>query len=151
MSDTLGTEHWPVEIRHRQAEKLLEIEFDDGKTFQYPAELLRVESPSAEVQGHGPGQKTIVPGRRHVGIMKVEPVGHYAIRIEFDDMHDTGIYSWRYLYDMGRDKDRIWQGYLDALAQHGLSRDPRAVKAPAAQSPAASGHSCGSGGCGHKH
>jgi DUF971 family protein len=145
MSDTLGTEHWPVEIRHRQAEKLLEIEFDDGKTFQYPAELLRVESPSAEVQGHGPGQKTIVPGRRHVGIMKVEPVGHYAIRIEFDDMHDTGIYSWRYLYDMGRDKDRIWQGYLDALAEHGLSRDPRAAKAAKAQDQ---GGGCGSGSCG---
>ncbi|WP_374653139.1 gamma-butyrobetaine hydroxylase-like domain-containing protein [Dongia sp.] len=146
MSDTLGTEHWPVEIRHRQAEKLLEIEFDDGKVFQYPAELLRVESPSAEVKGHGPGQKTIVPGRRHVGIMKIEPVGRYAIRIDFDDMHDTGIYTWRYLYELGRDKDRIWQGYLDALAQHGLSRDPRAVKAPAKAHDRDGG--CGSGGCG---
>lgn len=139
----MGTEHWPVEIRHRQAEKAIEIEFDDGKTFLYPAELLRVESPSAEVQGHGPGQKTIVPGRRHVGIMAVEPVGHYAIRIQFDDMHDTGIYSWRYLYDLGLDKDRIWQAYLDALAQHGLSREPGSVKA-------AHAHDHG-GGCGHKH
>lgn len=145
MNEVLGTEHWPVEIRYAQAEKMLEIEFDDGKVFRYPAELLRVESPSAEVQGHGPGQKTIVPGRRDVGIMNVEPVGHYAIRIQFDDMHDTGIFSWRYLYELGRDKDQIWQGYLDALQQHGLSRDPRAVKAPD------SGHGCGSGSCGHKH
>ena len=144
MSEQMGTDHWPVEIRHRQAEKLIEIEFDDGNTYQYPAELLRVESPSAEVHGHGPGQKTIVPGRRDVGIMAVEPVGHYAIRIQFDDMHDTGIFSWRYLYDLGRDKDRIWQGYLDALAKHGLRRDPRATKAPAHD------HSHG-GGCGHKH
>jgi DUF971 family protein len=139
----LGTEHWPVEIRHRQSEKLLEIEFDDGSTFQYPAELLRVESPSAEVQGHGPGQKTVLAGRRHVGIMKIEPVGHYAIRIDFDDMHDSGIYTWRYLYDLGRDKDRIWQAYLDALAQHGLSREPRATIAQKTEKGG-----CGSGSCG---
>ncbi|WP_374378294.1 gamma-butyrobetaine hydroxylase-like domain-containing protein [Dongia sp.] len=145
MTDALGTEHWPVEIRHKQSEKLLEIAFDDGATYRYPAELLRVESPSAEVQGHGPGQKTIVPGRREVGIMKIEPVGHYAIRIEFDDMHDTGIYSWRYLYELGRDQDRIWQGYLDALKEHGLSRDPRAAKAP---KPHNHGGGCGSGSCG---
>lgn len=145
MNDTVGTQHWPVEIRHKQAEKLLEIEFDDGKTYRYPAELLRVESPSAEVQGHGPGQKTIVPGRREVGIMKIEPVGHYAIRIEFDDMHDTGIYSWRYLYDLGRDQDQIWQGYLAALKEHGLSRDPRAAKAA---KPHNHGGGCGSGSCG---
>ncbi len=142
-TEPLGTEHWPVEIRHRQAEKLIEIEFDDGRTFRYPAELLRVESPSAEVQGHGPGQKTVVPGRQHVGIMKIEPVGHYAVRIEFDDMHDTGIYSWRYLYELGRDQDKIWQAYLDALAEKGLSRDPRAPRAK----PAAKG-GCGSGSCG---
>lgn len=144
MSDSLGTEYWPVEIRHRQAEKLLEIEFDDGKTFQYPAELLRVESPSAEVQGHGLGQKTLIPGRRDVGILKIEPVGHYAIRIEFDDMHDTGIYSWRYLYALGRDKDHIWQGYLNALQEHGLSRDPRSVN----NAVAGKSGGCGSDGCG---
>lgn len=143
MSDSLGTEYWPVEIRHRQAEKMLEIEFDDGKTFQYPAELLRVESPSAEVQGHGLGQKTLVPGRRDVGILKIEPVGHYAIRITFDDMHDTGIYSWRYLYALGRDKDHIWEGYLKALQEHGLSRDPRSVN----NALTGKSGSCGSGGC----
>jgi DUF971 family protein len=118
------TEHWPTEIRLRKQEKILEIDFDDGSRFALPAELLRVESPSAEVQGHGPSQKTLIAGRRHVGIMAVEPVGNYAVRIKFDDLHDTGIYSWRYLYNLGRDKDRLWQAYLDALAERGLSRDP---------------------------
>jgi DUF971 family protein len=113
-----------VEIRLKQAEKALEVDFDDGATFRYPAELLRVESPSAEVMGHGPGQKTIVAGRRHVGILALEPVGNYAIRIKFDDLHDTGIYSWRYLYELGRDQERIWAEYLRALAEKGLSRDP---------------------------
>ena len=88
-----GTRHRPTEIRLKREEKALEIDFEDGKSFRLPAELLRVESPSAEVQGHGPSQKTLVAGRRHVGIMAVEPVGNYAIRIKFDDMHDTGIYS----------------------------------------------------------
>ena len=124
MNKSLGTEHWPVEIRHKQAERELEIEFDDGATFTLPAELLRVESPSAEVQGHGPSQKQIVAGRRHVGIMELEPVGNYAIRIRFDDLHDTGIYSWSYLYALGRHQDKLWQAYLDALEKRGLSRDP---------------------------
>ena len=86
--------------------------------------MLRVESPSAEVQGHGGDQKKIVPGRRHVGILNIEAVGNYAIRIEFDDLHDTGIFSWTYLYGLGRNKDAIWQRYLDALEEKGLSRDP---------------------------
>ena len=123
-ADAAETSRWPVEIRLKRAEKILEIAFDDGGHFAFPAEYLRVESPSAEVQGHGPGQKQIVAGRRHVGILDVEPIGNYAIRIRFDDLHDTGIYSWRYLYDLGRDKDRIWQEYLDALVAAGLSRDP---------------------------
>jgi DUF971 family protein len=75
--------------------------------------------------GHGPGQKTIVAGRRHVGILALEPVGNYAIRIKFDDLHDTGIYSWRYLYELGRDQEKVWAEYLRALAEKGLSRDPR--------------------------
>jgi DUF971 family protein len=116
---------WPVEIRLKQSEKLLEIDFDDGSKFRYPAELLRVESPSAEVQGHGAGQKTIVAGRRHVGIMGVEPVGNYAIRIKFDDLHDTGIYTWRYLYGLGKHAHEIFGAYLKALEEKGLSRDPR--------------------------
>jgi DUF971 family protein len=115
---------WPVEIRLKSQEKALEIEFDDGSTFRYPAELLRVESPSAEVQGHGPGQKTLVPGRRHVGIMGVEPVGNYAIRIKFDDLHDTGIFTWRYLYGLGKHADELFAGYVKALEERGLSRDP---------------------------
>ena len=114
----------PTEIRLKKAEKLLEVDFDDGKCFSLPAELLRVESPSAEVQSHSVGGKVTVAGRRHVGIMSMKPVGNYAIRIHFDDLHDTGIFSWAYLYDLGRDQDAIWQAYLDALAATGLARDP---------------------------
>ena len=114
----------PVRIVLHRASHVLEVEFDDGEAFRLPAEYLRVNSPSAEVQGHGPGQKTLVTGRRHVGIMGVEPVGNYAIRIKFDDMHDTGIYTWRYLYELGEKKDELWQGYLDALKAKGLSREP---------------------------
>lgn len=115
---------WPSEIRLNTRDRTLEIDFDDGARFALPAELLRVESPSAEVQGHGPSQKTLVHGRRHVGVMRIEPVGHYAIRILFDDLHDTGIYTWRYLYDLGMRREAIWRAYLDALAAAGLSRDP---------------------------
>ena len=122
------TQHWPKEIRLKKAEKVLEIEFDDGRTFALPAELLRVESPSAEVMGHGPGQKTIVAGRRDVGIMELEPVGHYAVRIKFDDLHDTGIYSWQYLRQLGENRETIWKDYLAALQAKGLSRDPRDAK-----------------------
>ncbi len=124
MSETFGTRHRPKEIRLKREEKVLEIDFDDGRNFSLSAELLRVESPSAEVQGHGPGQKTVVAGRRHVGILEVEPVGNYAIRIKFDDLHDTGIYSWDTLYDYGVRQDELWQGYLDAIEAQGLSRDP---------------------------
>jgi DUF971 family protein len=119
-----GTRHWPLEIRYDSQSKTVEIDFDDGRTFTYPAELLRVESPSAEVQGHGPSQKQIVPGRRHVGIMAIEPVGNYAVRIRFDDLHDTGIYSWSYLRELGERKDEIWETYLRNLEEQGLSRDP---------------------------
>lgn len=117
-------EPYPLELRVNRAEKHLIVTFDNDESYQLPAELLRVESPSAEVQGHGPGQKVIIAGRRHVGIMDVEPVGHYAVKIRFDDMHDTGIYTWRYLHHLGRNKDRLWDDYLAALAQQGLSRDP---------------------------
>ena len=123
-SEPLGARHWPTEIRVRRAEKVLEVDFDNGMTFRYPAEFLRVESPSAEVQGHGPGQKQLVAGRAHVGIIGVEPVGNYAVRIRFDDLHDTGIYSWRYLYELGERQRELWDVYLKALAAHGLSREP---------------------------
>ena len=119
-----GSEHWPEEIRYLSEDKTLVVRFDSGETFTFPAEFLRVESPSAEVQGHGPGQKQIVPGRRHVGIMAIEPVGNYAVRIKFDDLHDTGIYSWQYLHKLGREQNDLWQAYLDHLAAAGLSRDP---------------------------
>lgn len=119
-----GPERWPIEIRLKSAEKALEIDFDDGATFRYPAEYLRVESPSAEVQGHGPEQKRLVSGRAHVGILEVERVGNYAIRIRFDDLHDTGIYSWRYLYELGERHATLWQAYLDALSAQNLGREP---------------------------
>lgn len=124
MAATAGATPWPVEIRLKKAEKRLEIDFDDGATFSYPAEFLRVESPSAEVKGHGAGEKRIVAGRRHVGIVDLEPVGNYAIRIRFDDLHDTGIYAWSYLYRLGERQAELWQAYLAALAERGLSRDP---------------------------
>ena len=116
---------WPLELRLKTAEKRLEIDFDDGRTFTLPAEYLRVESPSAEVQGHGPGEKTIIAGRAHVGIIELEPVGNYAVRIKFDDLHETGIYSWDYLHQLGREYDQRWASYLAALAARGLSREPR--------------------------
>jgi DUF971 family protein len=115
---------WPVEIRLDRATSTLEIDFDDGSHFSLPAELLRVESPSAEVQGHGPHQKTIVPGCSKVGITALDPVGHYAIRIRFDDGHDTGIYSWQYLYELGHNAAAIWDAYIANLATQGLSREP---------------------------
>lgn len=118
---------WPMEIRLKRDERALEIDYDDGNSFRLPAELLRVESPSAEVQGHG-ADKKIVGGRRGVAITQVEPVGNYAIRILFDDGHDTGIYSWVYLRELGENQPAIWQAYLDALDAHGLSR--QAVQAP---------------------
>ncbi len=121
----LGTLHWPTELRLKRAEKLLEIAFEDGAQFRLPAEYLRVESPSAEVQGHGPGQKQLVAGRADVGIARIEPVGHYAVRIVFDDGHDTGIFSWTYLHELGREQERRWADYLTALARAGLSRDTK--------------------------
>ena len=115
---------WPDELRYISAEKRLEVSFDNGESHSLPAELLRVESPSAEVQGHGPGQKVVIAGRRHVGIMEIEPMGNYAVKLKFDDLHDTGIYAWDYLLTLGREQDRIWADYLAALEAQGLSRDP---------------------------
>ncbi len=112
------------EIRLKRAQKRLDVAFDDGFEAQLPAEYLRVESPSAEVQGHGPGQRKTVAGRRHVGILSVEPVGHYAVRLVFDDLHDSGIYSWEFLYQLALEQPQRWQDYLNALASKGLSREP---------------------------
>jgi len=124
MPDPFGTAHRPTEIRYKKDEKVLEVDFDDGQSFRLPAEYLRVESPSAEVQGHSPLEKKIIAGRRHVGVMGIEPVGNYAVRLKFDDLHDTGIFSWDYLYELGAERETKWRAYLDALDARGLSRDP---------------------------
>jgi len=115
---------WPLEVRYDKAARQLCVAFDDGSSFSLPAEFLRVESPSADVQGHGANQKKIVAGRAHVGIIEIEPVGNYAVRLHFDDLHNTGLYSWRYLYELGQRQDELWQAYLAELATRGLSREP---------------------------
>ena len=118
------TKPWPTEVKLVKAEKRLEVCFDSGERFSLPAELLRVESPSAEVQGHGPDQKVIVAGKRDVAFIDLESVGNYAVRITFDDHHDTGLYSWDLLYELGHRQDELWRRYLAALEEKGLSRDP---------------------------
>ena len=119
-----ATGHWPTELKVLRAEKALKVTFDDGRSFTLPAEYLRVESPSAEVQGHSPSERVTLGGRRHVAVIGVEQVGNYAVKLSFDDLHDTGLYTWDYLYHLGTNHDRIWQAYLEALAAKGLSRDP---------------------------
>lgn len=123
-NDPYSFPHTPTDIKVKRADKVLEITFEDGRHFSLPAEFLRVHSPSAEVQGHSPEERQVVAGRRHVGILGVEPVGQYAIRIDFDDLHDTGIYSWRILYDFGLRQGPLWASYLQEIAGLGLSRDP---------------------------
>jgi len=112
-----------TEIRLNKAERVLHVAFDDGSRFALPAEYLRVESPSAEVQGHSPDQRQTVAGKRHVAIVSIEPVGNYAVRLTFDDTHDTGIYSWEYLHELGREQESRWQAYLAALDVRGMSRE----------------------------
>ena len=119
----MAAKPWPADLRFNQAEKLLEIDFEDGSRFRLPYELLRVESPSAEVQGHGGDQKQIVPGKKHVGVSGVVPTGNYAVRIQFDDGHDTGIFSWDYLYELGTRQDELWNRYVQALEWKGLRRE----------------------------
>ena len=113
----------PTEIKLHQQSRVLEIAFADGSSFRLPYELLRVYSPSAEVRGHGPGQEVLQVGKRAIAVKEVEPVGHYAIRPTFSDGHDTGIYSWDYLYDLGRRQDELWQRYLERMTEAGASRD----------------------------
>jgi DUF971 family protein len=112
-----------TQIKLRRAENLLEITFDDGASYSLPAEYLRVESPSAEVQGHSPDQRRLVPGKRHVGITGIEPTGNYAIRLVFSDGHDTGIFSWDYLHRLGREYPQRWPKYLALIHEAGLGRD----------------------------
>jgi DUF971 family protein len=113
---------WPSEIRLKKSERRLEISFESGETFSLPAEYLRVESPSAEVQGHGAGGKTIVPGKRNVAIEALEPVGNYAVRIVFGDGHDSGLFTWETLYRLGSEQEKLWAEYLAALEVKGLTR-----------------------------
>ncbi|HCI12945.1 MAG: 1-(5-phosphoribosyl)-5-((5-phosphoribosylamino)methylideneamino)imidazole-4-carboxamide isomerase [Gallionellales bacterium GWA2_60_142] len=114
----------PTEITLHQKSKTLELAFDDGARYNLPAEFLRVYSPSAEVRGHGEGQETLQIGKRNVGISGIEPSGSYAIKIEFDDGHDSGLYTWDYLYGLGRDQEILWHNYLHRLEAAGASRDP---------------------------
>ena len=112
----------PTDIRLHQVSRKLEIAFDDGSSFQLPCEFLRVHSPSAEVRGHGPGQEVLQVGKEDVNIVGIEPVGQYALKLTFSDGHDTGLYSWDYLYDLGLRQDELWQSYLDRLAAAGHTR-----------------------------
>ncbi|GIX23363.1 MAG: hypothetical protein KatS3mg122_0594 [Caldimonas sp.] len=128
----------PTEITVHQRSRVLELRFSDGAHFRIPFELMRVYSPSAEVQGHGPGQEVLQTGKREVEIVALEPVGHYAVQPTFSDGHDSGIYSWDYLYFLGAEQDRLWADYERRLAEAGLDRD-----APMPDKT--------TGGCGHPH
>ncbi len=114
----------PTEIKLHQQSKILELSFDDGRQFRLPCEYLRVYSPSAEVRGHGPGQEVLQIGKRDVGISSVEPVGVYAVKLTFTDGHDTGLFSWEYLYELGVKHDEYWNTYLARMKEAGASRDP---------------------------
>lgn len=111
-----------TELRVRRATRRLEVSFDDGRSFSLPAEYMRVESPSAEVQGHAPEQKVTVAGKQDVNIVEVEPIGNYAVRVRFSDGHDTGIFTWAYLHELGAEYEQRWAAYLEALARKGLRR-----------------------------
>lgn len=113
---------WPSELRLADKGKILKVTFESGESFALPAELLRVSSPSAEVQGHSPSERKTVAGKRDVAILRIEPVGNYAAKIEFDDTHSTGLYTWDYLFELGSQHDVIWQKYLMELKDKGLSR-----------------------------
>ncbi|MFZ5524403.1 MAG: gamma-butyrobetaine hydroxylase-like domain-containing protein [Pseudomonadota bacterium] len=115
----------PTEIKLHQQSRLLEITFDDGVSFQLPYEFLRVYSPSADVSGHGPGQEVLQTGKKDVGISELFPVGSYAVQINFDDGHDTGLFTWEYLYKLGKNHAVLWQDYLDRLSKAGASRESR--------------------------
>jgi DUF971 family protein len=117
-------EAWPTELRLGKDKKTLTVSFDSGERFELPAEYLRVKSPSAEVQGHSADERKTVPGKRDVAILEVLPVGNYAVRLVFDDMHSTGIYDWNYLAELGRNRAKYWQDYLDELAAKNLTREP---------------------------
>jgi DUF971 family protein len=114
----------PTEITLHKQSRMLEIAFDDGTIYRLPFEFLRVYSPSAEVRGHAPGQGTLQTGKKNVNLLEVEPVGSYAVKLTFDDGHDSGLYSWEYLYSLGKRQDTLWQEYLLQIEQAGASREP---------------------------
>jgi DUF971 family protein len=118
------TNPWPTELRLQKNRKMLAVTFDNGESFRLPAELLRVRSPSAEVQGHSPAERRVVAGKRDVQILELHPVGNYAVRLVFDDLHSTGIFSWDYLFELGSNQETYWRQYLDELAEKKLSRAP---------------------------
>lgn len=128
MSQTSAAPPWPVEVRLAKDRRALKVMFDDGASFELSAELLRVTSPSAEVQGHSESERKTIGGKRNVRILSIDPVGNYAVRLGFDDMHNTGIYSWAYLHEIGRDGGQRFQSYLDDLAAKGLNRDDPGVR-----------------------
>ena len=115
---------WPTEIKLHKDKRALTVAFDNGETHTLAAEYLRVKSPSAEVQGHSPDERKTVPGKLNVQILEVHPIGNYAVRLGFDDLHSTGIYSWDYLLELGQGHEELWQEYLDELAAKNLSREP---------------------------
>ena len=117
---------WPIELRLHKDRKTLAVKFDNGESFELPAEYLRVRSPSAEVQGHSPAERRLIAGKRDVKILELEPVGNYAVRPVFDDLHSTGIFSWDYLLELGRNREAYWREYLGELKDKKLSRDPAA-------------------------
>ncbi len=120
---TADTAPWPTELRVSKDRKVLTIAFSTGERYELSAEYLRVCSPSAEVKGHNPSQKQTVPGKRNVEIIKIEPVGNYAVRIHFDDLHSSGIYSWTYFLELAQEREKHWGGYLTELEKKDLSRD----------------------------
>lgn len=119
-------DYLPTDIRLQTKSRQLVLAYDDGSHFELPFEYLRVHSPSAEVKGHGPGQERLQTGKENVQIKAAEPVGHYALRLVFDDGHDSGLYSWEYLFELGRDRQQLWQAYLDRLEAAGYARQPAA-------------------------
>ena len=123
MAAAPDTRPWPTELRLAKDKKALTVTFDTGESFALDAEYLRVMSPSAEVQGHSPDERKTQPGKRNVAILEVHPIGNYAVRLVFDDMHSTGIFSWDYLLELGQRQPRYWQEYLDELAAKGMTRD----------------------------
>lgn len=147
----------PTELKLHQASRVMELTFDNGSSFRLPYEFLRVYSPSAEVRGHGPGQETLQTGKKDVEIVDLQPMGHYAVKLIFSDGHDTGIYSWDLLYNMGMHQEGMWMEYLDKIKNACASREPTHQSGGGCGGGGGGcgsmggGHNHGGGGCGHHH